>query len=83
MRTLKINSQRNSKCDTADLKDLDFQNWWTDTSWGMTYLQVEHKLGWRENGVHRVYCKHEDSPRIRVKNGIPHWLVENKKEAKT
>lgn len=41
---LKVNNKRHSETgDGTPLKELDFNNWWTDTSKGLHYLHVQHK----------------------------------------
>lgn len=81
-RRLKVNSPRNSHSDVS-LSELDFSEWWTD-GWpakegqttGFFYLHVPNRDGDR---VHRVYCKHTDSPRLRMMKGELYWLVDRRK----
>jgi hypothetical protein len=69
---LPVDSSKNSVCNSAKLKDLDWQRgWWTDDSFGMHYLHVYHKDG---ETIHRVYCKHCQQPRIENRNGKLYWL---------
>lgn len=69
---LTINNSKNSVCNSAKLKDLDWdRGWWTDDSFGMHYLHVHHKDG---ETIHRVYCKGCQQPRIEQRKGKLYWL---------
>lgn len=69
---LLVKSPSNSLCNSAKLKDLDWdKGWWTDDSFGMHYLHVHHKDG---ETIHRVYCKHCQQPRIEQRRGRLYWL---------
>jgi hypothetical protein len=68
----RVDSPRNSVCNSSRLSELDWQRgWWTDDSFGMHYLHVYHKDG---ETIHRVYCKHCQQPRIEQRQGKLYWL---------
>lgn len=69
-RRYKVKSKRNSYC-PVPLESLDWNNWFTDRSWGMHYLHVEGEDG----AIVGVYCKHSDEPRLAMENGELYWLV--------
>jgi hypothetical protein len=70
--SLLVANPKNSQCNSAKLKDLDWdRGWWTDDSFGMHYLHVYHKDG---ETIHRVYCRHCQQPRIEHKRGKLYWL---------
>ena len=68
----RVNSPRNSICGSAILADLDWTNWFTDTTGGGLYLHVQSLDGqtWA-----RVYCRHADTPRLRLQAGVLYWLI--------
>lgn len=66
-----IASSRNSICDSARLKDLDWSTWWTDTSFNQHYLHVQHRDG---ETAHRVYCRFDERPRLTMQRGKLMWL---------
>jgi hypothetical protein len=70
---LKVSSSKHSETgDGTPLNDLNFKNWWTDTSKGLHYLHVENKNG---ETFHRVYCKRVDCPRLMLNNGELYWII--------
>lgn len=73
----KVNNRRYSAC-SARLEDLDWSHWWTGRglSGEMHILHVRHKDP--EMGVHRVYCRLSDSPRLEMKAGELYWLIDRK-----
>ena len=66
-----VNNARYSSCSSAKLKDLNWERWWTDDSFGEHYLHVEHKDG---ETVHRVRARGVRCPRIEFANGRLMWL---------
>ena len=66
-----VANPRYSVCDSARLSDLDWSNWWTDTSFGGHYLHVVHKDG---ATAHRVYARGCKTPRIEMNNGNLMWI---------
>lgn len=74
---LRVNDPAHSSCGSASLAQLDFSNWWTDVSFGKHYLHVQHRS---QDTVHRVYCRHEEQPRLKMVGGELHWLVEKPKK---
>jgi len=73
----RINSPRNSDCGSARLSELDWSNWWTDTSAGDHYLHVAHR---QNQTFHRVYCRANERPRIGQRDGVLYWLIDPKRE---
>lgn len=72
----RVNSPRNSECGSARLQDLDWSNWWTDTSAGDHYLHVASLDG---ETRHRVYCRvSTTAARLGQRAGVLYWLVERK-----
>jgi hypothetical protein len=71
----KVNSNRNSSCGSVKLSDLDWTNWFTDTSFETHYLHVTHKDGYAIGGIHRVHCKLAENPRLAMQNGELYWLI--------
>jgi len=67
----KINCSKNSECAIA-LKNLDFENFWQDNSFGQNYLHIKQK---DEDVYWRVYCKKIKNPRIAMKDGVLYWLL--------
>lgn len=75
-----MDSPRNSTCGSARITDLDFSRWWTDggegSIWGASYLKVPHRgHDGMEGTVHRVHCRHSETPRLAYENGTLYWLV--------
>lgn len=68
-----------STCNSAELSELDWKNWWPDSYQGQAYIHVRRFL-WEEGETwHRVYPKNlrkRHCRRVAVKNGIPHWLLD-------
>lgn len=62
---------RKSMCGSARLEELDWRNWWMDTSFNRLYLHVRHKNG---ETLHRVYCRRCDNPRLAMAAGHLVWL---------
>lgn len=75
-RTLKVNNRRNSAC-SVPLSWLDWSCWWTGNglSGNLFILHVPHK-DTVDGPIHRVYCRHSDTPRLRMENGELYWLVD-------
>lgn len=71
-------SSRNSECGSALIKDLDFSRWFTDGAPGDLYLHVykADPTGAGDTTIHRVYCRHSDSPRLELCAGTLYWLVD-------
>lgn len=70
-------SRRNSVCGSAAIESLDWSEWWTD-SWdgrGVGYLKVPRHS---DGTVHRVYCRHSDTPRIAMRDDVLYWLVDER-----
>lgn len=74
-RRLIVNSRRNSVCGSARLKDLDWENWFTDrTGQGCIYL---HVLKVYDDTWHRVFCRlHSETPRLEMVKGRLYWLID-------
>jgi len=70
-RCLKVSSPRNSEC-SIPLSRLNFGRWFAE---GSSYLHVHHKT---EDTIHRVYCKHSDTPRLAMRDGELYWLVDER-----
>ena len=70
-RRLKVNSPRNSDC-AWPLHELGWSSWFTGGRSSGLYLWVNHKNG---DTVHRVWCKHTETPLLRLKDGVLYWLV--------
>ena len=64
---------RKSMCCSARLEDLNFSDWWMDTSFNLHYLHVAHKDG---ETRHRVYCRGCDKPRLAMAAGYLVWIYE-------
>lgn len=79
-RMLKVNSVRNSECYSSALSTLDFSEWWTDCSFEQFYLHVRHRDR-NDGSIHRVYCRHTEKPRLKMKDGVLYWLVEREQKA--
>lgn len=81
IRRLRVDSPRNSRCGSADLRDLDWSNWWTDDSMDAHYLHVQRNHPEIDGGKpgdetsHRVFCRHCDRPRLRLIDGKLYWLI--------
>lgn len=78
----KINNERNSDC-SVRLKNLDWNNWFTDGMWirpPAIYLHVNHKdIKGMGDTIHRVSCKKScfgQGVRITMKDGELYWLVD-------
>lgn len=69
---LRVNNKRNSAAG-APLENLDWSNWFTDTTMGGFYLHVRHVDG---ESWHRVFCRRADRPRLALYNGKLYWLVD-------
>ena len=66
-------ADRRNSVSAAPLDSLDWNRWFTDgTSRGL-YLHV-----WSKDGetIHRVFCRHSDTPRLRFDGGTLRWLVD-------
>lgn len=77
-RWLKVSSPRNSECGSASLAELDWTDWWEDSTgwmWGCTYIHVASRDG---ETKHRVFCRHEKARGIRLamRAGVLYWLVD-------
>jgi hypothetical protein len=70
-----VENPRHSACATAKLCDLDWSNWWTDTSFKQNYLHVAHK---DSETSHRVYCRGNICPRLGMCNGKLTWIYYRK-----
>jgi hypothetical protein len=90
IRTLKVNSARNSLCTSAPLEALDWANWWTDGSSSRgIYLHVarlDRRGDPADERVHRVWCRRVlqsvgESARLKLRNGELCWLVGSTTEA--
>lgn len=66
-----VNSERNSIC-SVRLCELDWSNWFTDSSYGSFYLHINSKDG---DIVHRVMCKRSFTPRLKLSEGKLYWLI--------
>lgn len=86
-RIIKVNSRKNSTCGSAQLKELDWSNWFTDSGsmyWPRPvnrtipycYLHVDHKKGVSYGGTHRVHCRAGDNVRLMLKNGELYWILD-------
>lgn len=69
----RVNSRRNSICGSARLADLDWSNWFTDTTGGGLYLHVRSL---DEEAWHRVQCRKAWGPRLKLVDGELFWLVD-------
>ena len=74
-----VNSSKNSVCESARIKDLDFTRFRTDDSFERFYLHVHHKT---EDTIHRVYCKHCDHPMIEMEDNKLYWIFIPKRKIK-
>jgi hypothetical protein len=78
----RIQSQKNSTCGSARLRDLDWSNWWMDQSVNCVYLHVrrlhpEYDGNCEAHATwHRVHCRMTDAPRIAVRNGKLCWVID-------
>lgn len=72
-RRKRVDRKKNSVVGTHGVKltDLDFANWFTDTSYGRHYLHVDGPDG----TLHRVHCRHADNPRLEMHDGVLYWLL--------
>ena len=71
-RRLKVNSRRNSEC-SAPLASLDWSQWFTDGRVSGLYLHVHGP----DDTIHRVYCRHSETPRLSFQDGELWWLVDS------
>lgn len=74
VRWLATSSRRNSDC-AKNLKTLDWDNWWLDTSHQYCHLHVRSEDDGGDTWW-RVYCKHTDNPRVGVRDGVLYWLID-------
>lgn len=79
-RWLAVCDPMNSTCDSADLHDLDWSNWWEDNSFGL-YLHVRHVDDVDGVTWHCVLPKPSAIEGccpiwIGVRNGRPFWITE-------
>ena len=74
-RRLRVTSPHNSGCDSARLADLNFTLAWIDWNSSGFYLHVREG-----ETIHRVFCKHSDSPRLAWKDGVLFWLIDETTE---
>lgn len=75
-RCLKVNSPRNSECGVP-LSYLDWSDWYTGTGLSGTLMILHVRQIYQDNtAIHRVYCRHADKPRLKMKNGELYWLVD-------
>jgi hypothetical protein len=71
-RHLKVSSPRNSSC-SSRLSCLDWSDWFTDDSFGAHYLHVRRP----DNDTYQtVRCRHARRPRLEMRGGELHWLVD-------
>lgn len=78
-RRLKINSTRNSECDSAPLKSLHWSRWDTDGALASEFgYRIYLHVAGANGTTHRVYCKHADrrGVRIALQDGVLYWLVD-------
>jgi hypothetical protein len=73
-----VYSPTNSTCGSSSLHDLDWNNWWNDTSFENVYLHVASKDG---ETSHRVFCRGCQTPRLQMVNGKLMWLYTPKVES--
>ena len=76
---LPVSSHRYSICGSEKLENLNWRDWWLDTSFGYRYLHVASKDG---ETRHRVCCKQSKCPRIGFSRGKLYWLVDPKETKK-
>jgi hypothetical protein len=80
IRRLRVDVPRNSDCGSSPIGDLDFSRWWTDGGRGSfsrgIYLHVPSRTLFPDGGVHRVFCRRSDNPRLEMKAGVLYWLVD-------
>ncbi len=69
----RVNSPRNSICGSAILADLDWTNWFTDTTGGGLYLHVRSL---DEEAWYPVYCRQTAAARLLMQDGVLYWLVD-------
>ena len=74
VRWLRVANRRNSDC-SKNLKKMDWDNWWVDTSSGYFYLHVRY-FDEDEETWWRVQCNHTDHPRVAMRDGVLYWLVD-------
>lgn len=70
----RVSSERNSSS-TGLLAELDWSEWWTDSTFAPLYLHVPHKD--RDEGcIHRVYprCQNKNV-RLGMRKGILYWIL--------
>lgn len=75
----KVNDKINSDCGSSKLSDLDYSNWFTDTSNNMFYLHIKSL---HDESIHRVFCKHDDEPRLALENNVLYWVITTKQNRK-
>ena len=75
VRRRRVNSPRNSIC-CLRLADLDWTNWFTDTTGGGLYLHVQSL---DRDTWHTVYCRKTAAPRLRLMGGVLFWLIDEVK----
>lgn len=73
IRLLRVSSRRNSTCGSAPLYMLDWARWFTDGGPDSLYLHVHH---YRDDSIHRVFCRHNDHPRLAMRDGALYWLID-------
>lgn len=66
-----INSSRNSTC-ALQLSQLDWSSWYSDHSFGRTYLMVKHL---HHNEYYPVYCRSANGPKLMFDKGRLFWLI--------
>lgn len=71
-----VTNPRHSRCGSAKLKALDFDRWFTDTSFGQHYLHVNSATG--DESVHRVTCAYSAKPRLAWIDGALWWVVDER-----
>ena len=65
----------------AAIESLDWSQWWTDggeaSLWGDFYVKVPRHA---DGTVHRVHCRHSETPRIGMRNGVLYWIIDGATE---
>lgn len=72
----RVADRRNSMCGSSALHRLDFSRWFTDGPDGRLYLHVAGP----DDTWHRVWCRHTNSPRLKMDDGVLYWLIDLPRE---
>ena len=68
---LLVADEKNSKCDSAKLDELDWTHWYSDDFFAPIYLHVGRKS---DISTHRVYPKKKRIVGLAFRSGKLHWI---------